>query len=103
MLEQTNIKMDLNAKKEPGYPAYTPSGTMLILSAIYKGWQNRNIELAPSWDQNGFIYPVTLHLPSNNYSEQIILPKNPMIEDLLFHAAGNLKNKPVYFFQGATA
>ncbi len=103
MLEQTSIGKGLNAKKEAGYPAYMPSGTMQLLSAIYKGWKIRNIELAPSWDQYGFIYLVTLRLPSNNFSQQLILPKNPIIEDLLIHTAGNLKNKPVYSFQGAPA
>jgi hypothetical protein len=103
MVEQTNIKINLNAKKEPGYPAYMPSGITQLLSAIYKDWQIRNIELAPSWDQYGFIYLVTLRLPSNNFSQQIVLPKNPMIEDLLNHTTGNLKNKPVYSFQGAPA
>jgi hypothetical protein len=101
MLEQTNIGKGLNAKNELGCPSYMPSGTMQLLSAIHKGWQIRNIELAPSWDQYGFIYLVTLRLPFNNCSQQIILPKNPMIEDLLSHTTGGFNNQAVYSFQGA--
>jgi hypothetical protein len=103
MSEQFNIEKGLNTKNEPGYPAYMPSGTMQLLSAIYKGWKIRNIELSPSWDQYGFIYLVTLSLPSGKFNQQIILPKNPMIEDLLFHTAGGFNNKSVYSYQGAQA
>jgi hypothetical protein len=87
MLEQTYILGQAwNAFREPSFPAYTPTGSMLLLSALNKGWQITHIELAPSWDQHGFIYQVTLRYPANKYSQQIILPKNPMIEDLLSEA-----------------
>jgi hypothetical protein len=103
MLEPSNIKNSLNNKQEPIFPTYMSSGTMQLLSAIHKGWKIRNIELSPSWDQYGFIYLVTLSLPSSKYRQQIILPKNPMIEDLLFHLAGGLDYQPVYSYQGAHA
>lgn len=103
MLEPSNIEKGSSTKQEAGYPSYLPSGTMLLLSAIHKGWKIRKIELSPSWDQYGFIYLVTLSLPSSKYRQQIILPKNPMIEDLLFHLAGGLNHQPAYSFQGAHA
>jgi len=104
MLEQTftNEQIWANAR-EPRCPVYMPTSYMLLLSALDKGWKIGNIELAPSWDQNGFIYLVTLGCRSHKFCQQIILPKNPIIETLLFDGAGRLFNKLVHNTQGVHA
>ena len=100
MLEQTTLnEKSMNKMHSAGSPVYMPSGTLLLLSAIYKGWQISEIGLEPSWDQHGFVYLVTLRLPFQNSCQQIILPKNPMVEDLLTHTAGGFLNRPVHSFQ----
>lgn len=104
MVEQTYKHEQVwSTVQEPRCPAYMPSGYMLLLSALEKGWQIGNIELAPSWDQTGFVYLITLrHLP-NKFSQQIILPKNPIVENLLFEATDSLFKKPVLYCKGAHA
>ncbi len=62
--------------------SYTPY--LLLLSAIDNGWQVDRIELAPSWDQHGFIYLVALSSPLQKHHQQLILPKNAIVESLLF-------------------
>jgi hypothetical protein len=70
--------------QEPRCPAYVPTSYLLLLSALDSGWQVARIELAPSWDQGGSIYLVTLCHHSHKLSQQIILPKNPIVERLFF-------------------
>jgi len=104
MLEQTNRAEQVwNTVQKPRCPAYMPTGYMLLLSALDKGWQIENIELAPSWDQYGFIYLVTLCHYSDKFSQQLILAKDPVVEYLLFDGADRLFKKPVHNYHGAYA
>jgi hypothetical protein len=100
MLEQTyKAEQVWNTVQEPRCPVYMPTGYMLLLSALDNGWQIADVELTPSWDQNGFVYLVTLRRSSHKFSQQIILPHNPVVECLLFESAGSLFNKPVHNYQ----
>jgi hypothetical protein len=104
MLEQTYKAEQLwNVVQEPRCPAYLPASYMLLLSALDKGWQIQEIELTPSWDQYGFVYLVTLRRPSHKYNQQIILPKNSIVEDLLFDEMGSMFKQPLRNFQGVHA
>jgi hypothetical protein len=55
----------------------------LLLSALDQGWRIVKVELAPSWDQYGFIYLVTLKHHSRKHSQQLILPKNYTVKNLI--------------------
>ncbi len=88
-----------NTVQEPRCPVYLPTGYMLLLSALDKGWQIEKIEMSPSWDQNGFVYLVTLRRHSFNISQQIVLPKNPVVEQLLFDETSNLFQNSFHNFQ----
>ena len=72
-----------NTFQEPRCPVYLPNSYMLLLSALDQGWKVSKIELAPSWDQLGFIYLVTLRRRSNTPARQLILPDNALVETLL--------------------
>lgn len=69
--------------QEPRISSYTPNAYLLLLSALDNGWQLSKAELLPSWDQHGFIYLVTLYLHTLDHSQQLILPKNPLVDGLL--------------------
>jgi len=69
--------------QESRSPAYVPNSYLLLLSALDQGWQIQRIELVPSWDQQGFIYLVTLRREMSEYTQQRILPKNALISELL--------------------
>ena len=69
--------------QEPRCPAYLPNSYMLLLSALDQGWKVIKIELAPSWDQYGFIFLVTLKRQSHPHARQLILPHNTLVENLL--------------------
>ena len=104
MLEQTyNGEQVWNTMQEPRCPVYMSTGTMLLLSALNKGWQIEKVELTPSWDQNGFIYLVSLRRNFQEFGQQIILPKNHLVEDLLNYAAAGCFNPHVYNFLGVNA
>jgi hypothetical protein len=92
MLEQTFTSEKIWATvQELPCPSYTPTAYLLLLSAIDNGWQVDRVELAPSWDQHGFIYLVTLSRPLQKHHQQLILPKNAIVESLLFEQpAGSL-------------
>jgi hypothetical protein len=78
-----------NTLQESRCPVDMPTGYMLLLSALDNGWQIDGIELEPSWDQNGFIYLVTLRRQSHKYSQRIILTRTPFVEYLLVNAVGD--------------
>jgi hypothetical protein len=89
--------------QEPRVASYVPNSYLLLLSALDNGWQVESIELAPSWDQHGFVYLVTLQLHSHKFSHQLILPKNDVVESLLFDGATSLFSKPVHNYRGVHA
>jgi hypothetical protein len=85
MLATTVTKMEnvWNTFQEPRCSVYLPNSYMLLLSALDQGWKVSKVELAPSWDQYGFIYLVTLKRSSHPRSQQLILPHNELVENLL--------------------
>lgn len=84
MLDQTSKTMQIwTALQEPRAPDYVPNSYLLLLSALDNGWQVKRVELAPSWDQEGLIYLVTLSRGMHGYAQQLILPRNAFIEELL--------------------
>lgn len=84
MLNQSsNLAQRWTSVQEPRVPAYAPSSYLLLLSALKDGWRIHRVILVPSWDQHGFIYLVTLGHGQPDYTQQLILPKNALIEELL--------------------
>ena len=85
MLTTTMTKMEnvWDTFQEPRCPAYLPNSYVLLLSALDQGWKVIKVELAPSWDQYGFIYLVTHKRQSHLYARQLILPHNSLVENLL--------------------
>lgn len=69
--------------QEPRISSYVPNSYLLLLSALDNGWFIRKVELLPSWDQHGLIYLVTLNLYTADHSQQLILPRNPLVDQLL--------------------
>jgi hypothetical protein len=102
MLTTTMTKMEnvWDTFQEPRCPAYLPNSYMLLLSALDQGWKVIKVELAPSWDQYGFIYLVTLKRQAHPHVRQLILPHNSMVENLLkeygslIPSAYSLTNQP---------
>ncbi len=85
MLTTSMTKMEKvwNTFQEPRCPVYLPNSYMLLLSALDQGWKIVKVELAPSWDQNGFIQLVTLKRPYHPRTQQLILPHNALVDSLL--------------------
>jgi len=69
--------------QEPRVTSFVPNSYLLLLSALDNGWRLTNAELLPSWDQHGFVYLVTLQLRPSDRSQQLLLPKNPLVDSLL--------------------
>jgi len=69
--------------QEPRSPAYVPNAYLLLLSAWENGWRVERAELVPSWDQHGLVYLATLRQGLPEYTQQLILPQNALIEELL--------------------
>ena len=88
MLPTTLTRMEnvWNTFQEPRCPAYLPNSYMLLLSALDQGWKVVKVELAPSLDQYGFIYLVTLKRQFHSHTQQLILPNNSLVENLLQRA-----------------
>ncbi len=61
---------------------YIPSPARLAL-VLENGWRVVKVELAPSLDQLGLVYLVTLKSDSRLQSHRLILPRNAQIEEIL--------------------
>jgi hypothetical protein len=72
-----------NTFQEPCCSAYLPNSYMLLLSALDQGWKVVKVELNSSWDQSGFIYLVTLKRQSHRFTQQLIMPANSLVTNLL--------------------
>jgi hypothetical protein len=85
MLPTSMTKMEnvWNTFQEPRCSAYLPNSYMLLLSALDQGWKVIKVEMEPSWDQNGFIYLVSLKRQSHPHTQQLILPYNSLVAYLL--------------------
>lgn len=94
-MNQTSLKKELiwNITQEPRCPAYQPASYMLFLSAMDKGWQVSEIRLEPSWDQHGFIYLVTLRHPELQRSQELIMPRCSLTDELLNEIGVSTKSK----------
>jgi len=79
--------------QEPRCPSYFPMGYLLLLSALDNGWQIADIQIRPSWDQHGLVYLLSLRHPAHMHSQQLVLPKNSLVEDLLAERAVELVNQ----------
>ena len=61
---------------------YLPSPLLLQL-VIENGWKVVKAELAPSEDQNGFVYLVTFKSDDCPQNQHLILPRTTLIEKIL--------------------
>ena len=84
MLTITNKKKVNNWKvsQEAHCDTYIPSPLLLVL-ILENGWKVVNIDLAPSQDQLGFVYLVTLKSDSRQQYQQLMLPRTTLIEKIL--------------------
>ena len=78
----TNKKHSVEISQEPRWTTYIPSPFFLLL-AIENGWKVTRIELAPSQDQLGLVYLVTLKSDSFQPDQRIILPTNALVKKIL--------------------
>jgi len=69
--------------QEPPVTSYALNSYSLLLSALDNGWRLYKVELSPSWDQHGFIYLVTLSLYNTDHTQQLILPRSHLMDNLL--------------------
>jgi hypothetical protein len=69
--------------QEPRCPVYMPTSDMLLLSALGNGWKIIKIELAPSWDQYGLVYLVSLIHQYQKHTQLLIMPMKPAVEKLI--------------------
>jgi len=71
--------------QEPRISSTFPSSYLRLLSALDTGWQIVNYKLQPTWDQNGFVYEVTIQEPFSKRDEMIILPMSDFVDEILEH------------------
>jgi len=93
MLTKTILPAQMwSTLQESRIPSNFSSSYLLLLSALDKGWRIEESELVPSWDQHGVVYLVNLHLDTLGLNQQLILPQNPLIVDLLQDHCSKIKH-----------
>lgn len=73
--------------QEPRWTTYLPSPLILQL-VIENGWKVVKIELAPSEDQLGLVYLVTLRSAACQQDQQLVLPRNALVQKILEEQPG---------------
>ncbi len=79
MTKRTNIP---EISLDSHLATYLPSPLLLQL-VIESGWKVVRAELAPSEDQNGFVYLVTFKSDDCLQNQHLILPRTTLIEKIL--------------------
>jgi hypothetical protein len=79
---RTKIENKWSVGQAPHGETYLPSPLVLVM-VLENGWRVINVELAPSQDQLGLVYLVTLKSDSRQQIQQIMLPRTDLIEKLL--------------------
>jgi len=69
--------------QEPVCASKFPSAYLRLLSALDNDWQIVDVELRPTWDQTGFAYQVVLQQKFQHRIEELILPKNRLVDEVL--------------------
>jgi|YNPBryBLVA2012_1023415.scaffolds.fasta_scaffold06231_5 hypothetical protein len=69
--------------QEPRVASFVPNSYLLLLSALDNGWRIQKVELRPSWDQHGLVYLVSLYLYTSDHTQEILLPRTPLVESFL--------------------
>jgi hypothetical protein len=78
-----NFTSSWSSLQEPVCASKFPSAYLRLLSALENGWYILHTELDPSWDQTGFIYRVELQQKEQERTEELILPKNKLVDEIL--------------------
>ena len=80
---QENTLYSWSSLQEPVCASKFPSAYLRLLSALENGWYILHTELSPSWDQNGFVYRIELQQKEQERTEELILPKNKSVDEIL--------------------
>jgi hypothetical protein len=78
----TNKEHSLKISQEPGWTTYIPNPLFLLL-VIENGWKVARAELAPSQDQLGLVYLVSLKSDFDGSVQEMILPTNALVKKIL--------------------
>jgi hypothetical protein len=89
---QLNKELVWSMVQQPRCAGHQSASYMLLLAALDKGWQVSKVELAPSWDQTGFVYLVTLRHANSQLAQEMILPRNTFVDDLLHELGATFQN-----------
>ncbi len=76
-------QMWLTTTQQPRVSSYVPNSYLLLLSALDNGWRIQNVQLRPSWDQHGMVYLVSIYLYAPERTQEIILPRVPLVDKFL--------------------
>jgi hypothetical protein len=80
---QENFTTSWSSLQEPVCASKFPSAYLRLLSALENGWYILHTSLEPSWDQNGFIYRIQLQQQEQERTEELILPKTKVVDEIL--------------------
>lgn len=80
---QDNFTTSWSSLQEPVCISKFPSAYLRLLAALENGWYILRTELRPSWDQNGFVYQILLQQKEHDKTEELILPKNHSVDEIL--------------------
>jgi hypothetical protein len=60
-----------------------PNAYLRLLAALENGWYIQQTDLVPSWDQNGFVFKITIRQNLSGNLEELIIPRSSALEDLI--------------------
>jgi hypothetical protein len=80
---QENYRTSWSSLQEPVCTSRYPSVYLRLLAALENGWFILHTEMIPSWDQNGFVYRIQLQQKEHERTEELILPKNGAVDEIL--------------------
>jgi hypothetical protein len=79
---KTTNQQNLGTDHVHGWATYIPS-PLLLYMVLENGWKIAGVQLAPSEDQQEFVYLVSLKSDFRQELQQLILPASALIEKII--------------------
>jgi len=77
------INLSWSCLQNPVCISKYPGAYLRLLAALENGWYVQFADLVPSWDQNGFVFKITIKNGLTGNTEELIIPRSDAVEELI--------------------
>jgi hypothetical protein len=77
------INSSWSCLQDPVCTSKYPGAYLRLLAALENGWFIQQADLVPSWDQNGYVFKITIRQTLSGNNEELIISRSSALEELI--------------------